>query len=109
MDDDITKRPGFSWIEVDHHVIDAEQGIAALIDVRFLFVGKDGKVVNTPGVGLNVETARRLAADIIDHAMAAELHAKVAAGDEEAAAQYEELRKRWDNDNLNRIYGTSDP
>ena len=27
------------------------------------------------------------------------------AGDEEAAPEYEELRKRWDDDNIARVYG----
>lgn len=29
-DEDVAKRPGYCWVEVDHHVIDAEQGIAAI-------------------------------------------------------------------------------
>jgi hypothetical protein len=104
-DEDVTKRPGYCWVDVDHHVIDSEHGIAAVVPVRCLFVGADGKVVNTPAAGLSVATARLLAASILDHATAAELEAKAAAGDAEAAAQYEELRKRWDDDNLTRIYG----
>lgn len=73
--------------------------------MRCLFVGKDGKVVNTPAAGLSVATARQLAAEILDHATAAELEAKAAAGDVDAAAKYEELRKQWDDDDLTRIYG----
>ena len=98
-------KPGYSWVEVNHHVADLEQGIVAVVDVRCLFVGKDGKVVNTPGVGFNVETARLLAEQILGEAKAAELEAKAAAGDADAAAEYEELRKKSDDDNLNRIYG----
>jgi hypothetical protein len=103
--EDVTKRPGYCWVDVDHHVIRGEQGIAAVVPVRCLFVGTDGKVVNTPAAGLSVATARLLAANILDHATAAELEARAVAGDAEAAAQYEELRKRWDDDNLTRVYG----
>jgi phage major head subunit gpT-like protein len=103
--EDVTKRPGFAWVDVDHHVIDREDGIFAVVPVRCCFVGQDGNIVATPAAGLNVETARRLAAIILENAKAAELEARAAAGDAEAAAEYDELRKRWDNDSLTRIYG----
>ena len=100
------KRPGYSWLEVDHHVVDNEIGVAALVDVRLRFIGKAGNVIDTPGVAFRLADARDLAATILEHAKAAELAAKAAAGDVEAAAIYDERRNRWDTDDaLRRTYG----
>jgi len=54
------KKPGYSWIEVNHRTITAEQGVAALVDIRFRFVGKNGEVVNTPGSATGSSTLKRL-------------------------------------------------
>jgi len=102
---DVTKVPGYAWVEVDHHLVDREDGVYAIVPLRCLFIGKAGNIVNTPAVGLNVDAARQLAATLLANADAAVLEAKAACGDEQAAADYEVLRKQWGNDNLMRIYG----
>ncbi len=95
-------KPGYSWIEVNHHVADMEQGIAAIVDVRCLFVGQDGKVVNTPGVGFRLADAEALAADIVAHAHAAYLEARAAGGDMEAIEALEEEAQGYDDERNSR-------
>jgi hypothetical protein len=95
-------KPGYSWIEVNHHVKPGATGIAALVDVRCLFVGKDGKVVNTPGVGFRLADAEALAAEILAHAHAAYLEASAAGGDPEAIAALEEEAQGYDDEHNSR-------
>jgi len=104
-DQDPTKVPGYCWVEVDHEIIDRQDGVYAIVPVRCRFIGKAGNVVTAPAVGLSVDSARQLAATLLANADAAVLEAKAACGDEQAAADYEVLRKQWDFEKLNRMYG----
>ena len=104
-DQDPTKVPGYCWVEVDHEIIDRQDGVYAIVPVRCRFVGKEGNIVDTPAVGLSVDSAEQLARNILDHAQAAKLKAQAACGDEDAAHQLDQLARQWDDENLTRIYG----
>ena len=95
-------KPGYSWIEIGHRVITADSGIAALVDLRFRFIGKDGGIVNTPGIGYRLADAEALAAEIVNHAHAAFLEARAASGDEFAAGLLEQEADLWDDEHNSR-------
>ncbi len=104
-DQDVTKLPGYCWVEVDHHIVDREDGVYAIVPVRCRFIGKEGNVVDTPAVGLSVDAAEQLARNVLDHVQAAKLQARAACGDVDAAMQLEEFAKRWDDEKITRTYG----
>jgi hypothetical protein len=103
-DEDITKRPGYGWLEVDHHLIDREDGLYAIVPVRCRFIGKQGNVADTPAVGLSVDSTEKFARNVLDHSQAAKLQARAVCGNEDAT-DLEQLAKQWDLEKINRTYG----
>jgi hypothetical protein len=52
-DQDVTKLRGYCWVEVDHHIVDREDGVYAIVPVRcrfsFTFSVLADELVKNPG------------------------------------------------------------
>jgi hypothetical protein len=92
--EDVTELVDVSF-RVGYGILKEGDQLGTAVTLVCRLVGEDG-VPHDFGRAYNVPDARRIAASLIECAKLAELHARVAAGDEEARAEAEELADRRD-------------
>lgn len=102
----VEPNPRARWvIELKRSLLTTKDVIVPLVTMQCRLVDRDDQVHAEFGVPLDYPSALGFAAQLIEDAEIANLHAKASAGDEQAKTELEEKAQQWDVDKLKRTYG----
>jgi hypothetical protein len=107
MSDEIDEvRPRARWIiELERALFTTKDVIVPIVTMRCRLVDRNDQIHAEFAVPLDYPSALGFAAQLVEDAEIANLHAKAQAGDEQAKAELEEKAQQWDVDKLKRTYG----
>jgi hypothetical protein len=104
--DETKDNPRARWvIDLERSLLTTEELIVPLVTMRCRLVDRNEQVLADFGVPLDYPSALGFAAQLVEDAEIANLHAKAEAGDEQAKAELEEKAQQWDVGKLKRTYG----
>ncbi len=92
-------------IELERSLLTTKDLIVPIVTMHCQLVDRNDEVHADFAVPLEYLSALGFAAQLVEDAEIANLHARADAGDEQAKAELEEKAQQWDDNKLKRTYG----